>query len=71
MTLANLPDRYRQALVDHYMEHRSLDEMASRGDTSASAVKSLLFRARAAFRAAFLVIDGELGASVTASRRAR
>jgi len=69
MTLANLPDRYSRALVEHYVEHTPLAEMASRSGTSASAVKSLLFRARAAFRSAFVVISGELDAGFTASRR--
>ncbi len=69
MTLANLPDRYRLALVEHYVEHSSLAEMASRGGTSEGAVKSLLFRARAAFRSAFTVISGELGAAGKAPRR--
>ncbi len=69
MTLANLPDRYRHALVEHYVEHSSLAEMASRGGTSASAVKSLLFRARAAFRSAFTAISDELGTGDTAPRR--
>jgi RNA polymerase sigma-70 factor (ECF subfamily) len=70
MTLANLPERYRRALVEHYVDQRSLAEMASRGETTAGAVKSLLFRARAAFRAAFVVISGELGRGLQDSGRA-
>jgi len=67
MTLAHLQESYRRALVEHYFEQRSLADMAGRNDMTEGAVKSLLFRARNAFRAAFGVIAGELGAGVEAS----
>ncbi len=69
ITLANLPESYRRALVDHYVEQRSLAEIAEREGTTAGAVKSLLFRARGAFRAAFAVISRELDAGLQEAGR--
>ncbi len=60
MTLAHLEENHRRALVEHYFEHRSLAEIARRTEMTEGAVKSLLFRARAAFRAVFRTISGEL-----------
>jgi RNA polymerase sigma-70 factor (ECF subfamily) len=56
MALSNLPDNYRRALKQHYCEQRPLDEIASGSGMSESAVKSLLHRARLAFRTAFQTI---------------
>jgi RNA polymerase sigma-70 factor (ECF subfamily) len=56
MALSNLPDNYRRALKEHYCEQRSLDEIAGGSGISESAVKSLLHRARLAFRTAFQTI---------------
>jgi RNA polymerase sigma-70 factor (ECF subfamily) len=60
MALANLPDNYRQALTQHYYEQRSLQEIASSRGTTEGAIKSLLHRARLAFRAAFGTIADSL-----------
>ncbi len=60
-TLANLPESYRWALVEHYFEQRSLAEMTDHSDMTTSGVKSLLFRARTAFKCAFCAIAEELG----------
>jgi RNA polymerase sigma-70 factor (ECF subfamily) len=56
MALANIPEKYRRALHSHYCRERSLEEIAASLETSASAVKSLLHRARLAFKAAFQTI---------------
>jgi RNA polymerase sigma-70 factor (ECF subfamily) len=56
MALSNLPDSYRRALMQHHCEQRSLEEMAGGCGMSESAIKSLLYRARLAFRAAFQTI---------------
>ncbi len=69
MTLVHLEEKHRRALVEHYFEHRSLAEMAGRNAMTEGAVKSLLFRARNAFRVAFGVISGEVPADAQASGR--
>lgn len=53
MTLANLPENYRDALRLHYYDRRSLEQIADLRGSTAGAVKSLLHRARLAFKAAF------------------
>jgi RNA polymerase sigma-70 factor (ECF subfamily) len=68
-TLANLPESYRWALVEHYFEQRSLAEMTRRCDLTTSGVKSLLFRARAAFKCVFCTIAEELGSVAEAPGR--
>jgi RNA polymerase sigma factor (sigma-70 family) len=66
MALANLPEDYRQALRQHYCQRRSLAEIARLRETTEGTVKSLLHRARAAFRVAFLTIAESLeGPSAT------
>lgn len=60
MALANLPDNYRQTLTQHYYEQRSLQEIASSRGTTEGAIKSLLHRARLAFRTAFGTIAESL-----------
>ena len=60
LTLADLPDRYRQVLHEHYFERRSLQDLASTHRTSEGAIKSLLHRARTAFKTGFLAIAGAL-----------
>jgi len=60
MALANIPEKYRLALRSHYCRDRSLEEIAAAQGTTSSAVKSLLHRARLAFKAAFQTIAGSL-----------
>lgn len=56
MTIANLPDDYRDALERKYLGGESMRELAARFDLSEAAAKSLLARARRAFREAFVSI---------------
>jgi RNA polymerase sigma factor (sigma-70 family) len=60
MALAHIPENYRSALRSHYCGGRSLEEIAAAEGTTSSAVKSLLHRARLAFKAAFQTIAGSL-----------
>lgn len=65
MTVANLPDRYRTVLERKYVSGASLDELASELSLSGDAVKSLLARARRAFRATFITLSRELTTEAT------
>ena len=56
LALADLPDHYREVLSEHYFERRSLQELADTHRTSEGAIKSLLHRARVAFKTGFLAI---------------
>jgi RNA polymerase sigma-70 factor (ECF subfamily) len=56
MTLANLPEDYREALIRRYCRQQSLKEIAASRGATDGAVKSLLHRARLAFKAAFLTL---------------
>jgi RNA polymerase sigma-70 factor (ECF subfamily) len=56
MALSNLPENYRSALEQHYCRELPLREIAGSLGTSEGAVKSLLHRARLAFKAAFETI---------------
>ncbi len=60
MTLTNLPDNYRDVLQAKYIEGQSLETMARSRETTADGVKSMLQRARAAFRECFLAV-GQIG----------
>ena len=53
MTIANLPEKYRAVLARKYIDGESLDEVARGLALSPDAAKSLLARARAAFRDTF------------------
>ena len=53
MTLANLPNKYREVLDAKYLEEQSLESIAAARGTSIDSVKAMLRRARAAFRATF------------------
>ena len=57
--LAALPEDYRAALVARYADERSVDEVAQRLGRTYKATESLLSRARAAFKAAFLTANEE------------
>ena len=60
MALSNIPDNYQQALRRHYYQRQSLEDMARSDGMTAGAVKSLLYRARLAFKTAFQTIVGAL-----------
>ena len=51
--LARLPPAHQHLLDSHYVLRQPLKEIAAREDTTVSAVKSRLHRARLAFKAAF------------------
>jgi len=57
MTIANLPEKYRTALEWKYIEGDSLETLAARLALSEVAVKSLLARARRAFRETFSTLS--------------
>lgn len=52
-TLASLPDSYRHALTERYIEGRSVPETARASGRNVKAAESTLHRARRAFRDAF------------------
>jgi len=54
LTLASIPGNYQQVLTQHYLEHQPLKEMAASHGLSEGAIKSLLHRARLAFKTAFV-----------------
>ena len=56
MALANLPDTYRRALTRTYVDGQPLAVLASEQGVSVDAAKSLLARARRAFRDAFAAL---------------
>ena len=56
MTLANLPPQYRHVLESKYIDNQPLEAIAQVRNTSIDGVKSMLRRARAAFRECFLAI---------------
>jgi len=60
MTIAHLPESYRRALNGKYVEGESLAELAEQLELSESATKSLLARARDAFRATFQTLSQAL-----------
>ena len=53
IAIAHLPERYRDLLIDKYVAGKSIDELAGALELSPAATKSLLARARRAFREAF------------------
>jgi RNA polymerase sigma-70 factor (ECF subfamily) len=64
MAVANLPEQYRNALVRKYVDGESLDAIAAELGISADAVKSLLARARRAFRDTFATLSAHLSEAV-------
>lgn len=60
MTIANLPERYRTILERKYVAEESLAGIAAALALSEDAVKSLLARARRAFREAFVTLSRTL-----------
>ena len=61
MTIANLPDDYRDALERKYLRGESLRELAVAHACSESAAKSMLARARRAFKEAFATLVQSFG----------
>lgn len=57
MTIANLPESYRDALMRKYVDGDSVTALAKRLDLSEVAAKSLLARARRAFRETFSTLS--------------
>ena len=53
MTLAALPDHYREVLDAKYLDEQSLETIARDRDTTTDSIKALLRRARAAFKQTF------------------
>ncbi len=60
MTIANLPEQYRVVLARKYIDGASLETVADELGLSATAVKSLLARARRAFRDTFATLGAAL-----------
>ena len=60
MTIANLPDQYRHVLECKYIRGESLRDLAGDLSVSEDAAKSLLARARRAFREAFQTLNTAL-----------
>jgi RNA polymerase sigma-70 factor (ECF subfamily) len=57
MTLAVLPDHYREVLDAKYLDEQSLETMAASRGTTIDSIKSLLRRARAAFKHTFQTLS--------------
>jgi RNA polymerase sigma-70 factor (ECF subfamily) len=57
MAIANLPDQYRKALTRKYVDGESLEQLAGAFGISVDAAKSLLARARRAFRDTFATLS--------------
>jgi RNA polymerase sigma-70 factor (ECF subfamily) len=60
MTIANLPENYRTVLVRKYIDGDSLSALAAHLSLSEVAAKSLLARARRAFRETFTTLSQNL-----------
>ena len=60
MAVANLPEQYRTALTRKYVDGESLETLASELGISIDATKSLLARARRAFRDTFATLGRTL-----------
>ncbi len=60
LTIAHLPEQYRLALARKYVDERSLEDLASELGLSVDAAKSLLARARRAFKETFSTLGHAL-----------
>jgi len=58
ISLAALPRQYQAVLEARYMDGQPLEEIARRRDSTVDGVKSMLRRARQAFRESFLALAG-------------
>ena len=57
VTLANLPQQYQEVLTAKYLDNNSLAYIAEKRQVSIDSVKSMLRRARIAFRETFVTIN--------------
>jgi RNA polymerase sigma-70 factor (ECF subfamily) len=64
MAVANLPEQYRNALTRKYVDGESLETLASELGISVDAAKSLLARARRAFRDTFATLSANFSEAV-------
>ena len=64
MAIANLPDQYRTALTRKYVDGESLETLAGEFGISVDATKSLLARARRAFRDTFATVSASYSEAV-------
>jgi len=64
MAVAHLPDQYRTALTRKYVDGESLETLAGELGISIDATKSLLARARRAFRDTFATLSANLSEAV-------
>nr|HEX4312658.1 sigma-70 family RNA polymerase sigma factor [Kofleriaceae bacterium] len=64
MAVANLPEQYRTVLQRKYVDGESLESLASELGISVDATKSLLARARRAFRDTFATLSAHLSEAV-------
>jgi RNA polymerase sigma-70 factor (ECF subfamily) len=64
MAIANLPDTYRTALTRKYVDGESLETLAGELGISVDAAKSLLARARRAFRDTFATLSAHFSEAV-------
>lgn len=64
MAIANLPDQYRSALTRKYVDGESLEALAGELGISVDATKSLLARARRAFRDTFATLSAHFSEAV-------
>lgn len=60
MTIANLPERYRTVLEWKYVAGNTIEEMSERLGMGREATKSVLARARRAFKETFLALSRSL-----------
>ena len=63
MAVANLPEQYRNALTRKYVDGESLETLAGELGISVDAAKSLLARARRAFRDTFATLSAHFSSS--------
>ena len=64
MAIANLPDQYRTALTRKYVDGETLETLAGEFGISVDATKSLLARARRAFRDTFATLSAHFSEAV-------
>jgi RNA polymerase sigma-70 factor (ECF subfamily) len=64
MAVANLPEQYRTALTRKYVDGESLETVAGELGISVDAAKSLLARARRAFRDTFATLSSQFSEAV-------